>query len=115
MPSVLRAQRRTIPHNFSLPAYNPFTGKASHYRGVDDYQHSWVVELIVKYTAGIRPRDDGVVVDPFPFDLENLHIDGVPVRGHRLGVKRIDDRFRVSLDGAEVATSLMGVLVFLTI
>ena len=28
--------------------YSPTTGKASFYRGVDDYQHSWVVDLIVK-------------------------------------------------------------------
>jgi len=91
------------------------TGKASRYRGIDDYQHSWIVELIVKYAAGIRPGDDGVVVDPFPFDLENLHIDGVPVRGHRLGVRRTGNRFTVWLDGAEAATSPMGAPVLLAI
>ncbi len=95
--------------------YNPFTGKASRYRGIDDYQHSWVVELIVKYAAGLQPRDDGVVVDPFPFDLENLHIDNVPVRGRRLGVKRTGDQFTVWLDGINVATSSIDTPVFLSI
>ncbi|MCH8959875.1 MAG: hypothetical protein IH820_00740, partial [Bacteroidetes bacterium] len=94
--------------------YNPLTGKASLYRGVDDYQHSWVVELIVKYVCGIRPHEAGVVVDPFPFDLENVHIDGVPVRGRRLGVERTGERFHVWVDGAETATSRPGVPIFLT-
>jgi hypothetical protein len=29
--------------------YNPFNGEPSVYRGVDDYQHSWVNDLIIKY------------------------------------------------------------------
>ncbi len=94
--------------------YNPLTGKASLYRGVDDYQHSWVIELIVKYVCGIRPHAAGVVVDPFPFDVENVHIDGVLVRGRRLGVERAGERFHVWVDGAKTATSRLGVPIFLT-
>jgi hypothetical protein len=94
--------------------YNPFTGKASRYRGVDDYQHSWIVELIIKYAAGIRPRDADIVIDPFPFDLENLHIEGVTVRGRRVGVHRLKNRFTVSLDGVEAATSPIGTPVCLS-
>jgi hypothetical protein len=34
---------------------------------IDDYQHSWVNDLIIQYVMGIRPHDDGITVDPFPF------------------------------------------------
>ena len=105
----------TLKRPTSFEHYNPFTGKASHYRGVDDYQHSWIVALIIKYAAGIRPHDTGVIVDPFPFDLENLHIDHVPVRGHRLGVTRTGPRFTVRVDGKDAAAGLLGTPVFLTV
>ena len=95
--------------------YNPLTGKASRYRGVDDYQHSWIVALIIKYAAGIRPHHTGVTIDPFPFDLENLHIDGVPVRGHYLGITRTGPRFTVRVDGDETAASELGTPVLLTV
>ena len=62
--------------------YNPFNGKPSVYRGVDDYQHSWVVDLIIKYVAGVQVDDSGnVSLVPLDFglrafSLKNLHIAG---------------------------------------
>ncbi|HMB92615.1 MAG TPA: trehalase family glycosidase [Rhodothermales bacterium] len=88
--------------------YNPLTGKACEYRGVDDYQHSWIVELIIKYVAGIRPHAHGVTVDPFPFDAEHLRLDKVPMRGHRIGMKRTGDCFAVFVNGTQVAESVLG-------
>jgi hypothetical protein len=59
--------------------YNPDTGKASLYRGFDDYQHSWVNDLIVKYVAGFRPTGvDTFVVDPLPFGIDSLHLSRLP-------------------------------------
>ena len=95
--------------------YNPLTGKACRYRGIDDYQHSWVVELIIKYVCGIRPHDAGVIVDPLPFDLENFYIHNVPVRGHRLGVARRGTDFTVWVDREPVATHPLGTPLHLTI
>lgn len=88
--------------------YNPLTGKACEYRGVDDYQHSWVVELLVKYVAGIRPHERGVTVDPFPFATEHIRLHDVPVRGRRVGVERTGDRFVAYVDGERVAESRLG-------
>jgi hypothetical protein len=88
--------------------YNPTTGKPCRYRGIDDYQHSWVVDLLIKYAAGIRLGDDAVTVDPFPFDMERLAIEDVPVRGTRLGVTRSGDRFVVRLNGDLVSENPLG-------
>ncbi len=60
--------------------YNPFNGKGSTYRGVDDYQHSWVNDLILKYLVGIDFEEDQLIIDPFPFhnhfSVRNLTIAG---------------------------------------
>lgn len=85
--------------------YNPETGKASVYRGIDDYQHSWVADLLIKYVAGIQPEAAKVVVDPFPFDLEHFELRDARVRGHRIDVVKDGQEFRVSLDGIVVHTS----------
>ncbi len=88
--------------------YDPLIGKASVYRGVDDYQHSWVVDLIIKYVCGIRPSEQLLTIDPFPFDLEHFRIDDVAIRGRRVAVEREHDRFRVWVDGREAGESRLG-------
>jgi hypothetical protein len=81
--------------------YNPDTGKPSLYRGFDDYQHSWVNDLIVKYAAGFRPAGgDSFIVDPFPFELESLRLSQLPFRGHRVDIGIEDQRFKVAVDGS---------------
>ncbi|MFN2398917.1 MAG: hypothetical protein ABR543_09820 [Gemmatimonadaceae bacterium] len=79
--------------------YNPFTGHASVYRGIDDYQHSWVADLIIKYVMGVRPHDGGVTVDPFPLGLEWAEVRGVRVRGSILDVR---------IDGQRIAVTVAG-------
>jgi hypothetical protein len=88
--------------------YNPFNGKACIYRGVDDYQHSWVVELIIKYLCGIRPQADGIIVEPLPFPVEHFIIDRVPLCGRRVKVERSGDTFSVWIDGIWQAEATIG-------
>ncbi len=88
--------------------YNPFTGQPSVYRGVDDYQHSWVVDLIIKYVAGVRPEERSVVIDPFPFKLRYFILDNVCVQGKFLKVERVGKFFTVWLDGKRCAQSTIG-------
>ncbi len=88
--------------------YHPFTGKPALYRGVDDYQHSWVNDLILKYVCGIRPHDDGVTISPFPFKLKEFVLDHVIVRGVKLKVERKGKKFRVWQNGEFVAKSEIG-------
>lgn len=95
--------------------YNPLTGQACRYRGIDDYQHSWIVDLLLRYAAGVRPADEHVVVDPFPFDVERLSVEGIPVRARRIGATREGDRFQVTVDGESTATSSLGDAVRLSV
>ena len=88
--------------------YNPFNGKPSVYRGIDDYQHSWVVDLIIKYVCGIRPTREAIVVDPFPFGLADASIDEVHIRGRRLKVVLDKRKFTVWIDGREKGSSPLG-------
>lgn len=88
--------------------YNPITGMPCLYRGVDDYQHSWVVDLIVKYAAGFQPQAEGrAVVHPLPMGLEHFTLDRVKFRGHDIKVTwrapslQADDAgLRIYVDGA---------------
>ncbi|MDE3076838.1 MAG: hypothetical protein KGJ86_15590, partial [Chloroflexota bacterium] len=87
--------------------YNPLTGHPSTYRGIDDYQHSWVVDLLVRYLAGLQPVLDGsLVIDPLPFDLAAFQLDNVTVRGHAAAVRWNEETgFEVFLDGRKVHQS----------
>ncbi len=87
----------------SFEHYNPLTGTPSAYRGIDDYMHSWVNDLLVKYVVGLRPDAEGALVDPFPFGLERVALSGVHLRGHIVDVEVVRGAARVSVDGREVA------------
>ncbi|MEX2750792.1 MAG: amylo-alpha-1,6-glucosidase [Candidatus Freyarchaeota archaeon] len=67
--------------------YNPFTGYPSSYRGVDDYMHSWVVDLIIRYIAGFQPQTENVVVlDPLPLNLEHFTLNNLSYKGHKIKI-----------------------------
>lgn len=79
--------------------YHPFSGEPSAYRGVDDYQHSWVVDLILQYVAGIRVEDRKIVIDPFDGGWGDLKVEGVVIRGKEFGIIRRDATVRVRYGG----------------
>ena len=79
--------------------YNPLTGQASVYRGLDDVQRSWVADHIVSYVMGIRPHAAGITVDPFPFGLDRAEITGVRARGRTIDVRVEGEHVRISVDG----------------
>ena len=82
--------------------YNPLTGQASTYRGIDDYQHSWVADLLIRYLAGIQPGAGGsLIVDPLPFEVASFSLSNVIVRGRRLAVgwDAASAGFEVFVDG----------------
>jgi len=66
----------------SYEYYNSYNGKAPFFRGTDDYMHSWVVDLIIKYVVGLQPGDgNSIVIDPLPFGLSHFTLDNVIVKG----------------------------------
>lgn len=89
----------------SYEHYNPETGAPSLYRGIDDYQHSWVVDLLIKYVAGVQPELGKLVVDPLPFGLERFVLSGARVAGRRVDVSHDPSGFAVSVDGQVVHSS----------
>jgi hypothetical protein len=75
--------------------YNPFTGNPSSYRGVNDYMHSWVVDLIIRYAAGFQPQTENeLVLDPLPLNLEHFTLNNLLYKGLKIKVtwrrKKID-------------------------
>jgi hypothetical protein len=88
--------------------YNPFTGTPSLYRGIDDYQHSWIVDLLIKYVCGVRPSESAVLIDPFPFGLDHASIKNVTVRGRRIDVSIRKKMFEIRLDGKHCAIGTVG-------
>jgi hypothetical protein len=95
--------------------YNPMTGQPSQFRGIDDYQHSWVNDLIIKYVCGIRPDDLTVTIDPFPFGLATASVKNVFVRNRFLDVRITGKRFNVTIDGSSHAESSIGTPIVLQI
>lgn len=66
--------------------YSPLTGEPCTYRGLDDYQHSWLNDLIVRWIIGFRPTHDGFVVDPLPSGIAHARLERLPFRGARFTV-----------------------------
>jgi glycogen debranching enzyme len=87
----------------SFEHYSPTTGAPCLYRGVDDYQHSWVVDLILKHLVGIQPEPKlggKIVIDPLPFGLNAFRCESIPVRGHVVDVVWSEtDGLLVRVDG----------------
>ncbi len=101
----------TRPNTFEH--YNPHTGYPSIYRGIDDYQHSWVVDLIIKYVCGLRPRNDNILqIEPLDFGLSYFTLDRVYYRKHWIRIvwrqEKIDDEvvgLTIYVDKKQVAFS----------
>jgi hypothetical protein len=89
--------------------YHPVSGRPAAYRGIDDYQHSWVNDLIVQYVVGLRPGGEGLfVVDPMPFALDGFEAKGLPMQGASVDVAREGNQLLVRVNGREAARGHMG-------
>ncbi len=84
----------------SYEHYDPFTGAPSLYRGIDDYQHSWVNDLLVRVVAGLRPHPSGGLrLHPRPAGLRRFRLRGAPWRGRRVDVEWDGRSLIARLDG----------------
>jgi hypothetical protein len=90
--------------------YHPVTGRPSRYRGIDDYQHSWINDLIVSHLLGVLPHGDtGLTVHPLPLGVAAARVTGLPVAGHRVDVTIVRGAFRVRVDGRRAGNGRVGV------
>ncbi|WP_114558716.1 MGH1-like glycoside hydrolase domain-containing protein [Desertihabitans aurantiacus] len=75
--------------------YNPLTGEPI--SDEPDYNHSMLIDLVVRYLAGVQPDEGGLRVRPLDVGLRHLALRGVRVREHLLDVE---------LDGRGAARTL---------
>ena len=89
--------------------YHPVSGRPCAYRGIDDYQHSWVNDLVVQYVVGLRPSGRGrFVVDPMPFALDGFEARGLPMQGAFVDVVRSGDALTVAVNGRAAGRGAVG-------
>jgi hypothetical protein len=107
-PHVAHLVRRTIRMFFdgtdpvrigSHEYYDPVEGRAAVDRSSSDVTHSWVIDTIMQYVAGVRAHDAGVTIDPMPCGMELVDLTGVHVRGRALDLHIEGDRVTAILDG----------------
>ena len=79
--------------------YNPHTGRACHFRGIDDYQHSWILDLLARGFAGLHVDAAGVEVRPLPDGPARVSLGPVTARGRTLSVDVAPERVSVTVDG----------------
>jgi len=89
--------------------YHPVSGKPSLYRGIDDYQHSWLVDLIVSHVFGFTPLEgERFALDPLPIGLDRARLIDLPYRGARLRLRLTGERVHVTIDGRTAAVATVG-------
>jgi hypothetical protein len=86
--------------------YNPQTGHPSAYRGIDDYQHSWVLDLIIRGVAGLEPRSDHILIDPLPLDVNEVQLLGATIRGNRVDIVRHGQEIEVTVNCSTHTTTV---------
>ena len=79
--------------------YNPYTGRACHFRGIDDYQHSWILDLLARGFAGLHVDASGIEVRPLPHAPARVSLGPVIARGRTLHVDVEPGRVSVAVDG----------------
>jgi hypothetical protein len=89
--------------------YHPFTGRGSLYRGIDDYQHSWINDLIVSHLLGVLPHGEtGLTVHPLRLGVTAARAEGLPVAGHTIDVSIRGGRFALAVDGRRAGRGRLG-------
>lgn len=64
-----------------------------------DYNHSYLLDLVVRCVAGVQPADEGVVFDPIDCGLEHFRMTGIPIRGHSIDVEMKNGLYTLCADG----------------
>jgi hypothetical protein len=94
----------TLPNCYEH--YNPETGHPSVYRGIDDYQHSWVLDLLIRGIAGLEPRADHILIDPLPMDIDEVLLEDVIVRGKTVNIAKHGNNVDVTVDATSYRTTV---------
>ena len=79
--------------------YNPHTGRACHFRGINDYQHSWILDLLARGFAGLHVDASGIEVRPLPNGPARVSLGPAIARGRTVHVDLEPERVSVTVDG----------------
>ncbi len=79
--------------------YNPHTGRACHFRGIDDYQHSWILDLLARGFGGLHVDASGIEVRPLPDGPARVSLGPVTARGCTVSAEVEPERVSATVDG----------------
>ncbi|MDE2878082.1 trehalase family glycosidase [Candidatus Palauibacter soopunensis] len=79
--------------------YNPHTGRACHFRGIDDYQHSWILDLLARGFGGLHVDASGIEVRPLPNGPARVSLGPAVARGRTVSVEVEPERVSATVDG----------------
>ncbi|HHV10550.1 MAG TPA: hypothetical protein GXX75_09780 [Clostridiales bacterium] len=90
-----------IEEPYLVEHYNPETGEPL--SDEVDYNHSFFLDLVMKYVVGIQVFRDKVVLDPLDIGLDSFVCNNVNIRGHKLDISYTrEEGFRVRCDEKEM-------------
>ncbi len=80
--------------------YNSMTGECI--SDDVDYSHSYYIDLVVRFVAGVRVEPDKIIVEPIDIGLEHFCLSGLWIRGHEVEVRLArNERLSIFVDGEE--------------
>jgi hypothetical protein len=88
----------------SYEHYSPRDGSPCTYRGIDDYLHCWMIDLIIRYVAGFRLENGILLVDPIIEGLESIELSGLPLAGKLFDVTIRGGMAEVFSDGRRISS-----------
>lgn len=82
--------------------YNPVTGERLSDEA--DYNHSFWLDIVIRFVAGVNVEEDGVRIAPLNTHLKRWSLKGLKVRGHELSLSyeksdRPEKALQVFVDG----------------
>ncbi|OGZ58123.1 MAG: hypothetical protein A3B96_02615 [Candidatus Spechtbacteria bacterium RIFCSPHIGHO2_02_FULL_43_15b] len=97
----------SFEHYHPLKRYSASTTENG-FNGIDNYLHSWINDLIIKYVVGIRPYAPNMaIMNPFPFNAHTV-LENLIVNSRDILVLVEPGSFRVYIDKKPVAFSANG-------
>lgn len=88
--------------------YNPISGERLSDEA--DYNHSFWIDIIVSYVAGVIVKADRIIIDPLRTHLDWFELSNLKIRGHLLTVSynknRKEKPLKVYVDGQEKDLSI---------
>lgn len=84
--------------------YNPITGERLSDEA--DYNHSFWLDIVMNYVAGIVVKEDRIEIDPLKTHLTWFRLEHPDIRGHKIRVSYSSGELTVFADGKKIEKTL---------